>query len=410
MTDERIDALIRRLDVTTDPDPEFVRSTCVAPAASACRTRQGHEPDRSPRARPAPGGGRCALAIDGSTRPRGGSHPYPPPDVAQGHCCGDRHRRDRGRCRLLRHETRPARVGAPSPSPNATVSPSAPASPSAGPSAAVVAPRAATWTPPEDDHALSIHGRASPRRTSARGGRGRKRVTGSISAELYDPGTGTWTSTGKMVGVLAAATRHVAARRQGARGAVIRRGRGASCTTPTPEPVRYREDGHTAFHWHGHVVGRWQGARGGRRRSAVGWPPPSLRSGQRDLERHRCMDTAREYSKATLLRDGKVLVGGGERHAGLRRELYDPISGTWTATGEGPPRGGMVVALSQGYSATLLAHCKVLVAGGQESGKNQASASAELYDPQSGAWSAIQGMLTPLRGTLQRCCWMAGCS
>ena len=37
-------------------------------------------------------------------------------------------------------------VGGPSPSPNATFSPSAPASPSAGPSAAVVAPRAAAWT------------------------------------------------------------------------------------------------------------------------------------------------------------------------------------------------------------------------------------------------------------------------
>jgi Tol biopolymer transport system component len=39
MTDERIDALIRRLDVTTDPDPEFVRSTYAAllPRARAAR-------------------------------------------------------------------------------------------------------------------------------------------------------------------------------------------------------------------------------------------------------------------------------------------------------------------------------------------------------------------------------------
>ena len=39
MTDERIDALIRRLDVTTDPDPEFVRSTYASlrPRARAAR-------------------------------------------------------------------------------------------------------------------------------------------------------------------------------------------------------------------------------------------------------------------------------------------------------------------------------------------------------------------------------------
>ena len=39
MTDERIDALIRRLDITSDPDPEFERSTYAAllPRARAAR-------------------------------------------------------------------------------------------------------------------------------------------------------------------------------------------------------------------------------------------------------------------------------------------------------------------------------------------------------------------------------------
>ena len=39
MTDERIDALIRRLDVTSDPDPDFVGSTYAAlrPRARAAR-------------------------------------------------------------------------------------------------------------------------------------------------------------------------------------------------------------------------------------------------------------------------------------------------------------------------------------------------------------------------------------
>ena len=41
MTDERIDALIRRLDVPSDPDPDFERSTYLAlrPRASAARVR-----------------------------------------------------------------------------------------------------------------------------------------------------------------------------------------------------------------------------------------------------------------------------------------------------------------------------------------------------------------------------------
>ena len=68
MTDERIDALIRRLDVPSDPDPEFVRSTYRrfargrAQHASGDASRIGRL-----RARPAPGGGRRALAIDDPT-------------------------------------------------------------------------------------------------------------------------------------------------------------------------------------------------------------------------------------------------------------------------------------------------------------------------------------------------------
>jgi hypothetical protein len=94
-------------------------------------------------------------------------------------------------------------VGGPSPSPNASSNPSASASPSAGPSAAVVAPSAATWT-------------ATGKMTEARSGHtaillldGRVLVVGGgaavagandyTSAELYDPGTGTWTSTGSML-------------------------------------------------------------------------------------------------------------------------------------------------------------------------------------------------------------------
>ena len=75
---------------------------------------------------------------------------------------------------------------------------------------------------------------------------------------------------------------------------------------------------------------------------------------------------------ATLLPDGTVLVTGGTRRDPLlaSAELYDPGSGSWTATGN-------MVEVRDGHRATLLLDGTVLVAGGAE-------ASAELYDPGSG--------------------------
>ena len=79
---------------------------------------------------------------------------------------------------------------------------------------------------------------------------------------------------------------------------------------------------------------------------------------------------------ATLLRDGKVLVAGV---AGA--QVYDPASGTWTATGK------MVSGASHAAdTATLLADGKVLVAGVD---------GAQLYDPTSGTWFATGKMNTP---------------
>jgi uncharacterized delta-60 repeat protein len=101
---------------------------------------------------------------------------------------------------------------------------------------------------------------------------------------------------------------------------------------------------------------------------------------------------------ATLLSDGKVLVAGGV-HATkdpqgvlASAELYDPSNGSWTATGKMPtPR--------QFHTATLLPDGKVLVAGGTGSnnttGSNSALASAELYDPSNGSWTATGSMVTP---------------
>ena len=150
------------------------------------------------------------------------------------------------------------------------------------------------------------------------------------------------------------------------------------------------------------------------------------------------LTTARDFHTATLLPNGKVLVAGGyntsdlflaarncttrpaghgvppaasaPHAAGTRRrccptarcwwqqervsaaslasaELYDPASGTWTATGS-------LTTARRNHTATLLPNGKVLVAGGYD-GVNYLS-SAELYDPASGTWSAT-GSLTTAR-------------
>src|SRR4029077_520831 len=67
-------------------------------------------------------------------------------------------------------------------------------------------------------------------------------------------------------------------------------------------------------------------------------------------------------------------------------ELYDPASGTWTAT-ESLNTG------RYGHTATLLQNGFVLVAGGVDS-NGGVSASAELYDPASGTWTATGNLHT----------------
>jgi hypothetical protein len=88
-------------------------------------------------------------------------------------------------------------------------------------------------------------------------------------------------------------------------------------------------------------------------------------------------------ASVTLLPDGKVLVAGGYRSDGngalVAAEVYDPASGTWTATRNmDQPRANQ--------TATLLPDGHVLVAGGLSViGESFGPlASAELYDPGSG--------------------------
>ena len=72
------------------------------------------------------------------------------------------------------------------------------------------------------------------------------------------------------------------------------------------------------------------------------------------------MGTARDAHTATLLPSGQVLVAGGsnltDRYLSSA-ELYDPATGTWTATGS-------MGTAREDHTATLLPSGQVLVAGG----------------------------------------------
>ena len=87
--------------------------------------------------------------------------------------------------------------------------------------------------------------------------------------------------------------------------------------------------------------------------------------------------TARSFHTATLLPNGQVLVagGGGDLFPFYRAsaELYDPAAGTWTATGS-------LATGREVHTATLLPNGQVLVAGGFGV-QRIVLASAELYDP-----------------------------
>jgi hypothetical protein len=101
------------------------------------------------------------------------------------------------------------------------------------------------------------------------------------------------------------------------------------------------------------------------------------------------MSARRSAASATMLADGRVLVAGGYDgfDATTSAEIYDPTAGTWAATTPmGEPRGD--------HTATLLPDGTVLVAGGRHkrSSTGSALATAEVYDPATGAWHEVAEM------------------
>jgi hypothetical protein len=92
-----------------------------------------------------------------------------------------------------------------------------------------------------------------------------------------------------------------------------------------------------------------------------------------------------------LLRDGKVLA---------HESLYDPANGTWIATGTRNHKG------TAGGEPVLLSDGKVLVAGGygdwdgEEDPSFAFTDAAEVYDPATGSWTEIASMQEPSKADL----------
>jgi hypothetical protein len=107
------------------------------------------------------------------------------------------------------------------------------------------------------------------------------------------------------------------------------------------------------------------------------------------------MNDSREFHAAALLAGGQVLVTGGLNNSGAvvsTAELYDPATGKFTLTTAAFPGSGTnMVASRESHTATTLTGGQALIAGGRDN-SGKILGSAELYDPASGKFALTANM------------------
>jgi hypothetical protein len=287
-----------------------------------------------------------------------------------------------------------------SPTPSASTSavPSATGSAAPSPTDAAVA---ASWSATGDmieAHSGTATLLADGRVLVAGGTTGEGTLSGI--AQVYDPGTGAWTATGSL---LEARAGHTATLLDDGRVLVAGGGTDrigdSSAEVYDPASGTWSATGGMAGFRQSHVAVLLPDGTvlvaGGDNVPGGDCPVPLASAELYDPEAGTWRTTGsmvetRIGMSATMLSNGTVLVAGGYGvldcvpvgHASA--ELYDPDAGAWTATGD-------LIEGRSGHAATLLSDGSVLVAGGSAFGTGQL-ASAELYDPATGSWSATGGM------------------
>src|SRR6266851_1136854 len=102
------------------------------------------------------------------------------------------------------------------------------------------------------------------------------------------------------------------------------------------------------------------------------------------------MAIGRNFQTATRLDDGRVLVVGGfnSRIGTLdSAELYDPATGGYTAS------GGSLTVPRELYTATPLPDGRVLMTGGFNTHSGRTLVSAEIYEPKSDRFTRTPGLM-----------------
>jgi N-acetylneuraminic acid mutarotase len=156
------------------------------------------------------------------------------------------------------------------------------------------------------------------------------------SAELYDPSTGTWKATGSMN--------------------VARANTAATLLT------------------NGHVLTEGGNGTSSGARSAELYNPST---GKWTLTGS--MNVYRPNLRATLLTNGNVLVFGGTGLASSASEFYNPTNKKWAMTGQ-----YYVAPSISGHTLTLLSNGKAQVAGGRD--KYSVASYSRLYDSSTNSW------------------------